>query len=341
MEVLCAYVRTNAPASKARLFPGTVLDRLVEANPDITDDAIVVHPAIVAAMAGYDFTLATLRAARGICFFIWVYDLPPPREDLRTTLDIIGRRSARQRALEDERSFVLDLTRTSLQRVTLSEAHLERVELMEAHLEGARLDAVHLENAYLAMAHLELARLDRAHLELADLWSAHLEGASLGRAHLKGASVVGAHLEGAYLGGAHLEQTNLRGAQLSYVFIAGDRLAALSLESADLSAVTIHGGAARFVDFSSAMLDPETDLRNMFVDASVVLPQTPHPRNVPVYRWPEKLENKEFHARWRGWVEASPDPLRPAWSDIAPPGFKETPAIPPPEGVQWADTASD
>ncbi len=87
-------------------------------------------------------------------------------------------------------------------------ARVEGAELWEAHLEGANLRGAHLEGAILRDAHLEGADLRKAHLKGAKLAWAHLEGAKLWYAHLEGAELNGAHLEGAELDGAQLERAD-------------------------------------------------------------------------------------------------------------------------------------
>ncbi len=355
MEVLCAYVRTNAPASKARTFPGTVLDRLLAANRAITDTEIEADPDFTEAMAGCGFTLAGLRGDRPTCFKFWTAVLSTPREDIRATLDAIGRRSDRQRQLEAERRYRLDLARTNLQRANLGRTNLERANLMgshleavhlreahldgadfgEAHLEGVQIFEAHLAQANFRGAHLEAANLHGSHMERADLVKAHLARAFLWQAHLEGAKLVEADLSRANLGGARLEGANLARANLEWSYLVGTRLA-----RANLAAVIADGAAAAGVDFSAAQIDAETDLRNTFLDASVNLPEAPYPKNRPVYRWPEGLNETEFHGRWRGWIEACPDPYRPQWTET-PIFYADAAAIPPPPGVQWVNTESD
>ncbi|MEM8656640.1 MAG: hypothetical protein AAGF22_00975, partial [Pseudomonadota bacterium] len=122
----------------------------------------------------------------------------------------------------------------------------------------------------------------------------------------------------------------MQGAVLSGALLTGaaDRLTLL--ESTNLSASINNGGALRFVDFLESYLDDKTDFRNSFADASV---QTPEGFARPCQWATTALSDDDFFGQWRGWLEESPDRL--SWDDIAPEGFENVPAIPPPDGCEW------
>jgi len=178
MEVLCAYIRENAPASSAR-------DHDLGDWPDWPEDA-------------------DAHWKRGQNLRAWAFNLPPPRVDIQAALTVIGRRTPdqieierRQRRSEDDPGFRLDLRATNLQRADLSRANLDHALLTDAQMEGTNL----------RWAHMEGASLREAHMEGANLTSANIAGARVTEAWLQGAVLSGTNMEGADLRGARIEMT--------------------------------------------------------------------------------------------------------------------------------------
>lgn len=83
MEILCAYVRNNAPASSAAKPPG-------KDPAELPDDATAKQ--ISKTVAAWRDRAKVLRD--------WAKALPKPREDIQLALSIIARRDARQRQIE-------------------------------------------------------------------------------------------------------------------------------------------------------------------------------------------------------------------------------------------------
>ncbi len=100
MEILCAYIRENAPASGANALP------FPRGNKDDEDE---------------------LLSKRGQHSAIWILlnDTPPPRIDIQMAIKVIGLRSPAQRAVEANskvygpQGFVLDLSNCNFQRAEL------------------------------------------------------------------------------------------------------------------------------------------------------------------------------------------------------------------------------
>ncbi|NKB27145.1 MAG: hypothetical protein GKR99_06160 [Rhodobacteraceae bacterium] len=144
MEILCAYIRANAPT-----------DGLDSAPP---------HDA-----ADPDQWKKDLDK--------WTKALPTTRDDIQAALEVIGRRDPEQIAMERaatgpgrDKGYVLDLRNTNLRRCDITQLNVDR----------ARLENVHLEEAGLDGAHLEGVSLDGAHLSSAtSLKAATLRGAAL------------------------------------------------------------------------------------------------------------------------------------------------------------------
>lgn len=88
MEIVCAYIRENAPASEAVNFP------LPEWTP-LPDGATDAEKAQHVAWRRVRLASRTNSNARD-----WAAALKPPRADIALAISIIGRRSAAQRAVE-------------------------------------------------------------------------------------------------------------------------------------------------------------------------------------------------------------------------------------------------
>ena len=203
MEVLCAYVRENAPWVGPAGGDGEAPGKTAAPSRLRTD----------------------VQAALTVIGRRERSDSREERAGARLPLDL-GGTDLRRAALAKAHLEGASLYQAHLEGVSLDQAHLEGARLYQAHLEGASLYQAHLEGAYLREAHLEGAYLDQAHLEGARLDQAHLEGVSLYQAHLEGASLYQAHLEGAYLDQAHLE-----GARLGDAHLEGASLGAAHLET--------------------------------------------------------------------------------------------------------------
>lgn len=311
MEILCAYIRENAPAwgaQKNELGPW----------PDYPEDPTPKE------LETYRKTLYLRESDRGT----WVQDLKSnyaPRADIQAAIEVIGRRTPAQIALEQKRphrqsdeAYRLDLRGVNLQAADLSNLNLKRTLLTAAHLEGANLSDAHLEGANLWNAHLEGANLGWAHLEGANLMWAHLEGADLVCAHLERANLMWAHLEKAILSYTHLEGADLKGTHLQGAFpngahLEGADLSYAHLEGADLSGAhfsattffnpaSIRGAGLKDVDLTIPNTDPNQLpqlLAEAFGDASVVLPYGLTAGSAPLDDWSSvKLGQTEFRDAW-------------------------------------------
>ena len=89
MEILCAYLRENAPASGAKDHDYGEWQPLKD---DPTDDERAAHEAMRKERFGSDGEPGLIDK--------WAKTLPPPRADIAIALLVIGRRSADQRFIE-------------------------------------------------------------------------------------------------------------------------------------------------------------------------------------------------------------------------------------------------
>lgn len=185
MEILCAYIRENAPARDAKDHGLGAWQPLADGA---TEEDRTAHAEAFTKRFGKRFEPGEIGK--------WAQALEKPRTDISAALEVIGRRSDPQIAIEsahDQRGsdtgYRLDLRETNPQAADLSQLNLKHAILIDAHLEGANLEGAHLEGASLGAAHLEGATLRAAHLEGADLWAATLRGAALKSVFLRMDSV--------------------------------------------------------------------------------------------------------------------------------------------------------
>ncbi|NOR30593.1 MAG: hypothetical protein GQ539_05790, partial [Sulfitobacter sp.] len=190
MEILCAYIRENAPL---RETPKNPFEAWAEETAETPDADKPEMP-------------------RRNEMYIWANKLPKPRTDIQVALEVIGRRSARQIKIEREATvrgskvgYKLDLRSSCLQGADLRELEFTHVLFHQTQLQGATLSEAPLQGADLSEAQLQGARLGGAQLQGADLSEAQLQGADLSEAQLQGAELSEAQLQGANLNRAKLQ----------------------------------------------------------------------------------------------------------------------------------------
>jgi len=257
MEILTAYVRQNAPSKRSAAFNGR------GRNGDHT------------AVRRWAGTLV-------------------PAIDIQAALQVIGRRTQKQIAIErDDRryglqGYVLDLRDTNLQGVNLS-----GLDLSHARLERCSLDGANLSDAALQGASLWAAVLQGAVLTGADLRGTLLISANLRAANLASANCTGAHLFEANLRGAKLQKTVLRDTNLSKIYVDKDT---------DFSPATLEGAGLWSADLRPLTLNKDV-IKGAFGDASVKLPNGFTSGKPPLGDWStDSLDDAQAFVRaWRNW----------------------------------------
>jgi uncharacterized protein YjbI with pentapeptide repeats len=327
MEILCAYIRQNAPASGAQPNP---LGRWPDYPEDTNQEVLKERGEKLDA-----------RKADREAWIKHLQDDHAPRADIQAAMKVIGRRTDHQRALEQQRKhrqsdepYRLDLRKTNLQAADLSKLNFARALLNGSHLEGsnlteARLEGANLSDAKLVSARLDLANLGKAGQECAILTKARLEGANLFGALLKEANLAEARLEDAnlrstpleiaHLRKARLERANLDWAQMEGAYLGEARLEGTSLEAARLEGVNfsgaslsketslrlafLRGAGFQAIDLSiprADFLGMECSLGDAFGDASVTLPEGLKAGAQPLEHWStERLDWPDFQEAWR------------------------------------------
>jgi uncharacterized protein YjbI with pentapeptide repeats len=343
MEILCAYVRENAPASGAK-------------DHEFGDWVPLKDDPTEAEHAAHLENRQKRFGERGIYGLVyqWARTLPPPREDIALALRVIGRRTAKQRLAEAawpdapdaSTRWVFDAACPSLPddpgEAALSQATLAdfraklnawktdirafagyRPDLRSTNLQGADLSGLTLSGAQLFGARMEGANLSLARMEGADLRGARMEGAYFGRARMEGADLGEARMEGAYLGSARMEEAELRGAQMEEADLTAARMEGADLrgarmEGADLSRARMERanlGWARMegADLRGARMGvggaaiSQKQINSAFGDGSTILPPTlTRPAHWPVHT----LLWNGSHTEWHKW-RASPATYTP------------------------------
>ena len=165
MEILCAYVRNNAPASEE-------------------ERAIAEKLHLKKVVYETDWTEKRLENDNA--------PPTPPRADIAIALKVIGARTAQQVELERSTSeHKLDLSGTSLRRANLDDGNFENVSFARANLEGAYLNRASLTDCNLSGTNLALCKAKRAVFDRSRFKVTQLSGAILDDASFKHARFEG------------------------------------------------------------------------------------------------------------------------------------------------------
>ena len=258
MEILCAYVRENAPARNARNDNprdrweealSDAEDQLAPAEMDERERAFQVNGLAHQRSGVHPENLTS--QVRG-----WVTTLAGPREDVGLALRVIGRRSLQQRQVEaawpeppnakatwpfDEacpiREEDVDQTDFSEKLSQWEKRILSyrgyRIDLRDCNLQ--KVDPKTNRSDF-PEGNFAGALLDSARLEGANLRRFNLQGASLLEAALEGSKLNGALLNAANLGLAHLDGASLRGTQAVLARFRQASIGQANLTSANLVA---------------------------------------------------------------------------------------------------------
>lgn len=290
MEILCAYVRENAPASEAKDFPLPEWEPLAD---DASEEELVEH----VKKRDERFHGEDGPKARD-----WAQSLDDPRADIALALRIIGRRTREQLQVEarwgdealDSADWVFDTPSPKLPNAPDGEPHpagavdeyIDQLDDWKMTISGYRgyrpdLRKTNLQKADLSKLTLSGARLDGARMEGVDLWEARMEGANLRQARMEGAILGQARMEGADLWQARMDATT------------------------DLTGAVVSSAPVRSVDYSNVPLSQE-QINALFGDASVVLPKgRERPAHWPRWELPNHGKHN-FDDEWRKW-QADPE----------------------------------
>ena len=177
------------------------------------------------------------------------------------------------------------------------------------------------------------AKLNSSFLAGANLWGAQMDHAQMNFAQMEGVFLNFASLKWTNFSGANMEVANFSYSHLTgWPQPKGEGQVEMPnvLQDTNLSAATNEGGALRFTSFETVIFDAQTNFRNAFLDGSVKMtPGFAAQMNNPCQWIPEPLDDAEFYAYWRWWIEKRPvrsntPPVN--WSLVAPDEWKDVPA---------------
>lgn len=277
MEIICAYIRENAPASTA--IPGPVFrdepTAIIEEDRLAEDGSEKPLYALWGILREQNRTISNdWKGSDG---------LKPIRTDIMTALEVISRRNPTQRAAEalarrkgdsylfgdtlppldkgDEVKTYDDKAtayrtmlaaypgyRPDLRRTNLQGAELVRFDLSGCNLTGSRLEGANLLGARLTGAVLRSADLSAANLDTAILTGCDAADAIFQLANLSHASCQAGNFTNAIFKFANLIVACFQAAELNSAHMQGSELAWSWCQGADLSLAELQGafcGAAR------------------------------------------------------------------------------------------------
>lgn len=198
------------------------------------------------------------------------------------------------------------LQKARMQGADLTLARMEGTDLTFAQMQGADLISTQMQGAILVGAQMQGAFLFDAQMQRAWLMNAQMQGASLHMANLQRADLSSAQMQEAVL-----SEAQMQGAKLDYSQLTGTQDRPSVLDETDLGGVSNDGGMLRFVDLRPAIFDEATDFRNSFLDGSVMMTEAFRFQMGGLCQQAKKsLEDAEFYAGWRGWIEAAPEPRK-------------------------------
>jgi len=137
MEILCAYVRINAPSSERKRSPHEVFRELsedTEFGKGMHPEEVYKHSYYVKANPfGWDPTELNSNNLKN-----WAMWLPSPRGDIQAALAVIGRRPRKNITHEKRQGYLLDLSRCNLQKAFIL-GHFKGCDFTETLFDGATL----------------------------------------------------------------------------------------------------------------------------------------------------------------------------------------------------------
>ncbi|MGM0583378.1 MAG: pentapeptide repeat-containing protein [Pseudomonadota bacterium] len=301
MEILCAYVRENAPAGEAPDFPfpqGCKQDTLEE---------------------------------KGETPPSWPSNEFTPRADVQLALSVIGRRTPQQVSVErnhvtqDARGYRIDLSRTNLRYADLQYLNFQKANFFRSQMQAAFCKGANFEGAN--FVYCELTGISAA--------NANFSGSKIEIADFSHATLTDANLCDCKISHTHFVRTNMKGAKLRFLENTNNSEVnrAFFIDS-DLKGASIEGDLFGVI-FSLRILPDETLPRGIsgvgfkecriagirrifgnthcesaipanwlgatFGDASVMLTEDmPRPAHWPDWELPSDGANS-FNAEWREW----------------------------------------
>jgi uncharacterized protein YjbI with pentapeptide repeats len=278
MEILCAYIRINAPVEGAdpapdlpdypEIGPGEYAPEIWEkwrkdVQTGYRDFAASRRPRLdiqtaltVLGRRGADQRQQEARGPSGDGDGVFPFDLPYPKVYSAKAHAAREKDFARFEKESDARNeayraytgYRLDLRDTNLQGYDLSGGCWRGARFDGARMQGARILHAQMRGAELRESRMQGAHLYEAQMQGADLYEAQMQGAILGGAKIQeavlwGAGMEGASLLGAQLHGAELGRAKMQGAELAVARMQGAALSSAQMQGADLWGAGMEGAS--------------------------------------------------------------------------------------------------
>jgi hypothetical protein len=292
MEILCAYIRHNAPASEAKKSP------VFFGEETSHSDALEKKTDNFAAAFEFGRTISG------------------PRADIQMALRVIGRRSPRQRRIELETAYYgpegykLDLSHASLQKADLEGYIFDRASFYKSHLECAYLNRASLKGANLVLGQFFGAAANSVDFSGAKMDKCDLSCALLDRSTFVDCDFSHTDFIGSQLIGAKLEfkaQKKPNTIEVNRAFIVNCRLKDALISGHLSSAVNFAFNVNQFtwpngIAFRNCAIPShicsEQMLATTFGDSSVRVPSN----FVRPSHWvASSLSDSDFHREWEKW----------------------------------------
>lgn len=224
MEILCAYIRENAPVRKAKTSMRRDFqlrnENVSQHNPPVSEEQYLLENNFPGSEDAEDYL--SVHAA-----IAWARTLKSPREDVSIALKVIKNRSPEQ--IKIEREWIEQPNRIPLSKSSRkAHAHTEEGAVI-SHEKGFRLDLrnCNLQKSDLSGGYFNNALLTGTSLEGSYIVSTSLTGADFGFANLDGSVVINTNLSGAGFTLAKYEGIGFHNTDLSLVSaLASEQLAA-------------------------------------------------------------------------------------------------------------------
>lgn len=279
MQILCAYIRENSPASAAVKMPRMGIHEEGEAG-----HRFKLLPDWKERLALYQTQLdATVKT------------IPPLRVDIQMALTVIGRRDDSRRLIEAQWGYPPDdapnhdplhvslipvppTTQWSAKakdwlgfddklekwaksveahsgyRLDLRKTNLQGADLQAANLAGANLADAQMQKAQLRDAQMHSASLGGAQMQSASLWHAQMQSSFLGRAQMQSADLRGAHMQRANLVGAQMQSADFHRAQMQSANLAEAQMQSANLLTAQFQHADLRAAQMQNANLAGAQM---------------------------------------------------------------------------------------
>ncbi len=221
MNILCAYIRENSPAMKAKRHD---LGKWPDFPTETTD-------------AKLDQRCEDLKVRKKE-LDKWVASQKPLRDDIQIALSVLGNRHKLWTEFDRARYTKVHY------RIDLRNSNLRLANAVDMNFNNAIFDGSKLEGASFAHTELNGASLRHACFENADFIGAKLNRAKLSHSHVEGADFSFSEMHKAQFGFSRLEVSKFIGAKLNEAALSSARM-----EGADLTGANLEGANANRTDF--------------------------------------------------------------------------------------------